>query len=112
MTDMTEEPMNDPTNNALDQVSLNDEGYLADFTQWNRNVAAQIAAEEQIELSDKHWEVIEFLQACQRNSEPLSIRMFGKKGPVSIKELYALFPGGPLKKSTRIAGIPKPASCI
>ncbi|MCK4919792.1 MAG: TusE/DsrC/DsvC family sulfur relay protein [Bacteroidales bacterium] len=29
-----------------------------------------------------------------------------------MKEFYTLFPGGPLKKATRIAGIPKPSSCV
>ena len=107
--------MNDPTaqsNASLTDVALTDEGYLTDFTQWNRDVAVEIAKQEQIEMTDQHWDVISFLQECHQNSVPLSIRTFGKKGPVSIKELYALFPGGPLKKSTRIAGIPKPASCV
>ena len=47
-----------------------------------------------------------------RNEVPLSIRKVGKSGVVDIKQFYALFPGGPLKKASRIAGIPKPASCI
>ena len=71
-----------------------------------------MAKEEGIEMTDQHWAVIEFLQQSFRNSDPLSIRSVGKRGPVSIKELYALFPGGPLKKASKIAGIPKPASCI
>ncbi|MDO9036962.1 MAG: TusE/DsrC/DsvC family sulfur relay protein [Lutibacter sp.] len=29
-----------------------------------------------------------------------------------MKELYVLFPKGPLKFSSKIAGIPKPTSCI
>ena len=107
--------MNEPTTNpctSLSDVSLNDEGYLTDFSQWGKDIAMQIAKQEDIELTEQHWEVIAFLQECERNSTALSIRMFGKKGPCSIKELYALFPGGPLKKSTRIAGICKPASCV
>ncbi len=43
-----------------------------------------------------------------KNEEALSIRGIKKSGVINIKELYALFPGGPLKKSTLIAGIPKP----
>ncbi|MFZ4477791.1 MAG: TusE/DsrC/DsvC family sulfur relay protein [Saprospiraceae bacterium] len=31
---------------------------------------------------------------------------------VDIKEFYALFPVAPLKTASKIAGIPKPASCI
>ncbi|MEZ6136648.1 MAG: TusE/DsrC/DsvC family sulfur relay protein [Pirellulaceae bacterium] len=93
-------------------VSVNEEGYLTDLAQWTREVGIEIAKEEGVEMTDKHWEVIEYLQNSFRNNQPLSIRSVGKHGPVSIKELYELFPGGPLKKSSRIAGIPKPASCI
>ncbi len=93
-------------------ISVNEEGYLTNLAQWTREIATELAKEEGIELTDKHWEVIEYLQLSHRNSEPLSIRAVGKHGPVTIKELYELFPGGPLKKSSRIAGIPKPASCI
>jgi tRNA 2-thiouridine synthesizing protein E len=47
-----------------------------------------------------------------KNEEALSIRGIKKSGVINIKEFYNLFPGGPLKKSTMIAGIPKPKSCI
>jgi sulfur relay (sulfurtransferase) DsrC/TusE family protein len=47
-----------------------------------------------------------------RDGEALSLRRIGKSGIVDIKELYQLFPGVPLKKATRIAGVPKPASCV
>ncbi|HFA48166.1 MAG TPA: TusE/DsrC/DsvC family sulfur relay protein [Bacteroidetes bacterium] len=93
-------------------VNCNDEGYLTDFAQWNKEVGAAIAKEEGIEMTDKHWEVINYLQEQHKNGVPLSIRKVGKSGVVNIKELYKLFPGGPLKKSTKIAGIPKPVSCI
>lgn len=93
-------------------VSVNAEGYLTDLSQWTKEVGLELAKEEAIEMTDQHWAVIEYLQQAFRNSQPLSIRSLGKHGPVSIKELYALFPDGPLKKASRIAGIPKPASCI
>ncbi|MCK5637714.1 MAG: TusE/DsrC/DsvC family sulfur relay protein, partial [Flavobacteriaceae bacterium] len=35
-----------------------------------------------------------------------------KSGIVTVKDLYKLFPKGPLKFSSQIAGIPKPTSCI
>ena len=96
-------------NNSVD---VNDEGYLTDFSQWNRDVAIGIAKEEGIELTPDHWKVIDYLQEQHKNEVALSIRKVGKSGVVSIKELYALFPNGPLKVSTKIAGIPKPVSCI
>lgn len=93
-------------------VDLNDEGYLNDPSQWNEDVAVEIAKEEGIELTDKHFEVLHFLRDKQAAGEQLTIRKVGKSGITDIKGLYQLFPGGPLKKSSRIAGIPKPASCV
>ena len=94
------------------EVDVSDEGYLTNFAQWNRGIGVEIAKEEGIEMTDQHWEVIDFIQQSFKNSDPLSIRSIGKRGPVSIKELYVLFPDGPLKKASKVAGIPKPASCI
>lgn len=93
-------------------LDLNEEGYLNNFEQWNKEVALEIAKEYGIELTDKHWEVLKYLQSQYKNEVPLSIRKVGKSGVVSIKEFYELFPNGPLKISSRIAGIPKPVSCI
>ncbi len=93
-------------------VDLNDEGYLTDFSQWTKEVATEIASEEGIELTDKHFEVIEYLREETEKGTPLTIRKVGKSGITDIKGLYDLFPGGPLKKSSRIAGIPKPSSCV
>lgn len=93
-------------------VSCNDQGYLTQLDQWNKEIGIEIAKEENIEMSDKHWEVIAFLQQQCRKEVPLSVRKIGKSGVVNIKEFYQLFPDGPLKKSSRIAGIPKPVSCI
>lgn len=100
------------TQAAINSVRLNDQGYLLDMDEWNKDVATAIAAEEDIELTDEHWPVLEYLRDQQRNEVPLTIRKVGKSGVVDIKGFYALFPGGPLKKASRIAGIPKPASCI
>ncbi len=93
-------------------VNLTDEGYLEDHTQWNSEIAKEIAREEGIELTDKHFQVLEFLRKKFEEGTELTIRKVGKSGIADIKELYRLFPGGPLKKSSRIAGIPKPTSCV
>lgn len=94
------------------EVAVDSEGYLTDHSQWTREVAEGIAKEEGIDMTDEHWKVIDYIQESFRNKESLSIRSIGKRGPVSIKEFYALFPDGPLKKASKIAGIPKPASCV
>jgi len=93
-------------------VEINDEGYMADASQWNREIAAEMAKEEGIELTEKHYEVLEFLRNANEKGETLTIRRVGKSGITDIKGLYQLFPGGPLKFSSKFAGIPKPASCV
>lgn len=93
-------------------VDFNEEGYMTDPSQWNEEIARSIASEEGIELTDKHFEVLNYLREKHAAGEPLTIRKVGNSGIVDIKGLYQLFPGGPLKKSSRIAGIPKPASCV
>lgn len=93
-------------------VTCNEQGYLTDLDQWTKEIGLDIAKEEGIVMTDRHWDVIQYLQDQFRKQVPLSIRKIGKSGVVSIKEFYQLFPKGPLKISSRIAGIPKPVSCI
>lgn len=97
---------------AGNTVQVNEEGYMTDPSQWNKEIALEIAKELQIELTDKHFEVIEYLRERYNAGEPLTIRKVGKSGIVDIKGFYGLFPSGPLKYSSKIAGIPKPASCV
>ena len=93
-------------------IDVNEEGYLTDASQWNEEVAAQIAKEEEVELTEKHFEVLNFLRDQSENGVDITIRKVGKSGIVDIKGFYTLFPKKPLKKSSRIAGIPKPSSCV
>ncbi len=95
-----------------DAIAFDTDGYLIDSTQWTPALAYELAAEHGITLTDSHFEVIRFLRDRYAEGTPLTIRRVGKSGIVSIKEFYALFPGGPLKVASRIAGIPKPASCV
>ena len=97
---------------AGQNVDLSEEGYLTDPSQWTREIALELGKEEEIELTDKHFEVLEFLRKEHESGTQLTIRRVGKSGIIDIKGFYDLFPGGPLKKSSRIAGIPKPSSCV
>lgn len=99
-------------NIAGKSILVNEEGYMTEFSQWDTNVGEALAAEAEISLTPRHWEVLAYLQDEYRKEVPLSIRKIGKSGVVDIKEFYALFPKAPLKTATKIAGIPKPASCI
>ncbi len=93
-------------------VHVNEEGYLTDFSEWNQQIGTGLAQEADITMTPRHWEVIAYLQREFKNEVALSIRRIGKSGVVDIKEFYQLFPMAPLKTASKIAGIPKPASCI
>ena len=97
---------------ANKEVEVNEEGYLLDFNQWDKQVGEELAKACNIDLTDRHWEIIDYIHDKHRKEEPLSIRGIKKSGVIDVKEFYSLFPGGPLKKATLIAGIPKPKSCI
>ncbi len=93
-------------------VQLDDDGYLADSSQWNEDIAKAIAENEGIELTDKHMEVLNYLRDLYNSGESLTIRKVGKSGIVDIKGFYKLFPKGPLKLASKFAGLPKPTSCV
>ena len=97
---------------GLADVEVNAEGYFKNMNHWSPELAYEMAAKENIQLTDKHFEVLDWLRAKQAEGVALSIRKIGNSGIVDIKQFYGLFPGGPLKISSKIAGIPKPVSCI
>lgn len=94
-------------------VEVDNDGYLTDMGQWDEAIAASLAAEVGIdELSEDHWKVINYLRRESEAGNALTMRKCAKQSGVDMKGLYQLFPGGPLKKSSYIAGIPKPKSCV
>ena len=97
---------------AGQSVDLTEEGYLTDASQWSKEVAVELAKTDGFELGDDHFKVLDFLRDSHAKGETLTIRKVGKSGIVDIKGLYKLFPGGPLKFSSKFAGIPKPTSCV
>ena len=93
-------------------VKIDDDGYLTDSSQWNEDIAKALAKEDGIELTEKHLEVLKYLRDVFNKGEALTIRKVGKSGIVNIKEFYKLFPKGPLKLSSKYAGLQKPTSCV
>jgi len=97
-----------------------EEGYLTDIGEWNLDLANLIAKSENIEMTDAHWEVVNFLREYYEEYQIApAVRIlvkemtkkFGKeKG--DQKALYALFPYGPAKQACKIAGLPKPTGCV
>jgi len=101
-------------------IDVDGEGYLKHRDDWNEALAEQIAQNEGIALSDAHWEVVRFVRAfyLEYNTSP-AIRMLVKAMAQKYGEekgnsryLFRLFPDGPAKQATKIAGLPKPAKCL
>ena len=46
----------------MEKIDLNEEGYLTNFSQWNKEIGTVIANDNEIAMTDRHWEVVEYLQ--------------------------------------------------
>ena len=93
-------------------VDANEEGYFTNPSQWTKEIAVEIAKEVDLVLTDQHYAIMDFLRNKYAAGDALSIRSINHSGVIDVKTFYQLFPGAPLKKATKIAGIPKPTSCI
>ncbi|ETT00715.1 TusE/DsrC/DsvC family sulfur relay protein [Providencia sp. PROV188] len=102
------------------EIETDSQGYLLDSQQWSEDLIPLLAAQEEIELTDEHLEIIRFVRAfyLEFNTSP-AIRMLVKAVSQQFGEekgnsryLYRLFPQGPAKQATKLAGLPKPVKCI
>lgn len=97
-----------------------EEGYLVDLGAWNKELAELIAKDENIEMTDDAWEVVNFLRdyyeeyqiapAVRVLTKAIKRKLGADKG--NSKYLYELFPYGPAKQACKIAGLPKPTGCV
>ena len=97
------------------EIATTDTGFLVNVDDWNEEIAKIIAAQEGIELTDKHWDVIKYLrdefinnkgnQPNTRNMVKDLGKLWGEK--IDTKALFDLFPGNPSKQAGRIAGLPE-----
>ena len=97
-----------------------EEGYLINLADWNEDVAAFLAQQEGVNMTEQHWEVINFLRdyyneyqiapAVRVLTKAIGKQFGEEKG--NSKYLYELFPYGPAKQACKIAGLPKPTGCV
>jgi len=96
-------------------IEITNSGFLVNIEDWNEAIAAVIAEDEGITLTQQHWDVINYLreefinnagnQPNNRNMLKDIGKIWGKK--ISSKDLYDLFPGNPSKQAGRIGGLPE-----
>ncbi len=96
------------------------EGFLRNLGDWTPEIAEQIAHDENIQLREDHWEIIELLREYYRRFEasPANralVKFAGQElGADKGRSIYlmSLFPGSPAKLGSKIAGLPKPDNCL
>ncbi|KXO14194.1 tRNA 2-thiouridine synthesizing protein E [Moritella sp. JT01] len=102
------------------EIATDKLGYLLNSSDWSEALAPIIAEQEGISLSPPHWEVVHFVRNfyLEYNTSP-AIRALVKAMAKKLGAdkgnsiyLYKLFPKGPAKQATKIAGLPKPAKCL
>jgi len=99
---------------------VDEEGYLADLNTWEPDVAEVMAKQDDCELTEAHWEVINFLREYYEEYQIApAVRVLTKaigkklgKDKGNSKYLYELFPYGPAKQACKYAGLPKPTGCV
>lgn len=97
----------------LSAVAFDAEGFMLDASAWTPEIGNALAAREGIELTERHWVVINYCRAeWKAKGEAPTLRGITKNTDVSTKELYQLFPGGPGKLAAKVAGLKKPTGCI
>ena len=97
----------------LESVEFDEDGFMADPHAWTPEIGEAIASREGLDLTERHWVVINFArQEFEANGEAPTLRRITKTTDVNTKELYALFPGGPAKLAAKVAGLGKPTGCI
>lgn len=97
-----------------------EEGYLANLSDWSAELAAAMALKDGCEMSESHWEVVNFMReyyeeyqiapAMRVLTKAIGRRLSKAKG--NSKYLYELFPYGPAKQACKYAGLPKPTRCV
>ena len=101
-------------------LETDEEGYLANLSDWEKDVADEMAKADGIDLSDDHWEIINFLREYYEEYQIApAVRVLTKavgkklgKDKGNSKYLYELFPYGPGKQACKFAGLPKPTGCV
>ncbi len=100
-------------------IKLSEAGWLEDLSEWSVEVAEGIAKNENVVLTDEHWDIInEAREYFEENGSVAEPRVFSKimkkkygADRSSQQYIYQLFPYGLIKSANKIAGLPRPKGC-
>lgn len=101
-------------------LATDKQGYLLNYTDWDESLVVFLAEKENIEMTESHWEVVRFVRefylefdtspAIRALVKAMANKYGQEKG--NSRYLHRLFPKGPAKQATKLAGLPKPAKCL
>lgn len=102
------------------RIETTGQGFLIHLSDWNEEVGHCLAEKDNIKLTSPHWEIIFFIREYYQLYKHLpNARVFTKAIAKKLGEdkgnsryLHKLFPEGPLKYACKIAGLPKPPTCL
>ena len=96
-------------------IETTENGYLVNMEDWSEAVAQAIADAEPLEMTEQHWDVVNYLRDEHFNNggaepnERTILKDMGKKwgSKPTSKDMYKLFPDMPSKQGRKIAGLPQ-----
>ena len=90
-------------------------GYMQNPEDWSKELAEHMAQMEGVTLTQKHWDIIDYLRdeylnnnGTQPNTRHI-VKAMGEKWGATLqqKDVYDLFPKDPSKQGGRISGLPE-----
>ena len=95
-------------------TDIDEEGYLVDPATWNEEIAGELANQENIQLTEDHWDAIHFMREyyAEHQIAPdvrhVTKHLAERLGPASRNAVFELFPYGYVKQACKIAGMKRP----
>jgi len=97
-------------------IDTDDQGYLVDPEEWSEEVAEALARQADIELTDEHKKVMQFMRDYFTEHQIAADARFVIKfiaeelgyGDEARQRLYTLFPYGYMQQACKVAGMKRP----
>ncbi len=106
--------------NTLSELKLDEHGHLLNHQDWNEDIGRQLADQDNIALSESHWQIIHLVRNIYLQTETtppmrLLIKAIKKhlgEEQANSRHLYRLFADGPVRLASKYAGLPRPKHCM
>lgn len=98
------------------KVTRDSSGFISDSAMWSEDFAIDVATEFELDLTDKHWEIIRLIRSLYDKSQKVPelrtvlkyFKINNNNHNVDRKYIYTLFPYGYGQQACMIAGMREP----